>query len=89
MIMKSADDWIKEMPENENLDGELEPYCDELFIRQIQLDAMREGAWRAAEATRKNNANIPVGNVITFQNVADELAEEIIVISKCWTEKDL
>ncbi len=86
--MKTAEKWYKEKEwsGNEDGDGNLLPYEFTVEdIEQIQLDAMKEGARRAAEMAR-NACAPPATKDYLAGNTA---ANAILSTAKQWTTKDL
>jgi hypothetical protein len=85
-FMKTAEEWIseKEWSGNEDGDGNLLHYewtVDD--VKQIQLDAMKEGARRAAETVMNTMATgSPYENRLVMQSA-------ILTTANNWTEKDL
>jgi hypothetical protein len=85
-FMKTAEEWIseKEWSGNEDGDGNLLHYewtADD--IKQIQLDAMKEGARRAAKIGKE--AHDPC----TECSMGRESEDAILITANNWTEKDL
>jgi hypothetical protein len=83
--MKTAEEWTSEI-----IDYELTHYDGSYtkLIKQIQLDAMKEGMRRAAEQARpiamnlaSDSSHIPV--------IANEISKAILTASEQLTKKDL
>lgn len=79
--MKTAEEWHKE----NNTSGECFALLTRDNIRQIQLDAMKEGARRAAEMAR-NACAPPATKDYLAGNTA---ANAILSTAEQWTTKDL
>lgn len=84
IIMKPAEEWKHEIP----CDPDYYSQDTINIIKQIQLDAMKEGARRAM--CRRSNLKEGEGEYIQGYNYAlSEYECEIFTAAEKWTEKDL
>jgi len=88
--MKTAEEWINDKSPLDRCSCECETRCEEVesWLKQIQLDAMKEGMRRAAEQARpiamnlaSDSSHIPV--------IANEISKAILTASEQLTKKDL
>lgn len=88
--MKSAEEWF--MLHNSCEAPAKGSYVYNLMIehiKAIQLDAMKEGARRAADEVKKNmEYDQHLGNE-SWQQISKENMENILTTAEQWTEKDL
>jgi len=90
--MKTAEEWIKDTRDYSKLDI---PLCEDLspnLVRQIQLDAMKEGMRRAAKIAE--GETFAVGGIRTDLEVAydqgcNDCEKAILTAAEQLTEKDL
>lgn len=80
--MISSEDWMKQFWKPETSGW----HAMKKIVEQIQLDAMKEGARRAAEEANKVKHSIhEAGCLTTMANIYDA----ILTTAEQWTEKDL
>lgn len=86
--MKTAEEWLTDvycLVQNKGQSG----LIDAVGIKQIQLDAIKEGAKRSALEVKKNmDYDARLGNR-AWQQVSKENMENILIAAEKWTEKDL
>lgn len=83
--MKTAEEWGEHFGVDCIVGAKMVSWED--VIKQIQLDAMIEGARRAATVVVENNQ--PVFDLPTRLHTRQALGQAILTTSAQWTEKDL
>lgn len=79
--MKTAEVWANEIRYDHNHGG------IDTVVRQIQLDAMKEGARRAAEAVHPKGK--PFLNSVIYINTVTDAKQSILTTAENWTIKNL
>lgn len=83
--MKTAEEWRGSITFQSGLsEGNIDKGALLRLIKQIQLDAMKEGMRRAAEVTLTVSA-VPVSRKL----IKDEMKEAILTAAEQLTEKDI